>query len=598
MGLAQQMSETAIIRQLHIERFRGIENLNWNPASGMNFVLGGGDVGKTTVIEAIALLLSSSNSVILSEADYWQRKAEAGFTIRAAVSLPESSEIGQQTKFAWPWQWDGENAVPPVCPQGNGDDISDAHQPVYCLQVCGTPELEINWEIVQPNGEIDLLAATVRRKIGLVRLGGDDRNDRDLRLVYGSALDRLLADKGLRARVGRRLAEINLHESLSEEARKALSELDKALKRESLPHQLELGLTSSQGLSIGALTGLFASQSEYVSLPLASWGAGTRRMATLQIAAATESSTRITVVDEVERGLEPYRLRKLIATLQADASQSFVTTHSAVAIGATTEAHLWYLDAAGNIGNLPQKRIAPLQQRDPVTFLSRFAIICEGQTEIGFISYLLEQAIDGQFRDHGIHLADGQGNESTLSILEAMAKAHLSFAGFADHEGNAPDRWKTLKDQMNERLFQWKNGCLEENIIKLVDAEKIAELIKDEDGEFDGDRLRTLAERLGCADKDLHTIQSAVQVQGKELRTLIIAAATGDTDGASAEDVKAWKNGHSQKWFKSEVGGRELAGKMLTLNLWPALKPVLLPFLNAVRQAAGQDHLQDLAHER
>ena len=592
------MSETAIIRQLHIERFRGIESLKWNPASGMNVILGGGDVGKTTILEAIALLLSPSNSMVLAEADYWQRNADAGFTIRAAVSLPASSDIGQQAKFAWPWQWDGENAIPPVSPLGEADDIPQADEPVYCLQVCGTAELEINWEIVQPNDEIDPLSAAVRRQIGLVRLGGDDRNDRDLRLVYGSALDRLLADKGLRARVGRRLAEIDLQKNLSEDARTALSALDKTLKRESLPHNLELGLTNSQGLSIGALTGLFATRSENVSLPLASWGAGTRRMATLQIAAATESTTRVTVVDEVERGLEPYRVRKLIATLQTDASQSFVTTHSAIAVGTATQAHLWYLDAAGNIGLLPQQRIAPLQRRDPVTFLSRFSIICEGKTEIGFVSFLLNRAIRGRFHDHGIHLADGQGNESTLSVLEAIAKAGLTFAGFADHEGNAPGRWQTLKANMNERLFQWQSGCLEENVIKLVDADKLTELVKDQDGDLDGDRLRTLADRLGCAEKDLETLLSAAQAQGKELRALIIAAATGDTDGAPVGEEKAWKNGHPQKWFKSEAGGRELAAKMFALDLWPALKPVLLPFLNAVRQAAGQDHLQDLAHER
>ena len=593
------MSETAIIRQLHIKRFRGIEHLKWNPASGMNVILGGGDVGKTTILEAIALLLSPSNSMVLSEADYsgQQCRVGDGFIIRAAVSLPTSSDIGQQAKFAWPWQWDGENAVIPVCTQNDGDDIPVTDQPVYCLQVSGTPDLEINWEIVQPNDEIDLLSAAVRRKIGLVRLSGDDRNDRDLRLVYGSALDRLLADNGLRSRIGQRLAHIDLQDDLSREARIALRELDETLERESLPHKLELGLTSSRGLSIGALTGLLASQSEKVLLPLTSWGAGTRRMATLQIAAAAESSTRITVVDELERGLEPYRVCKLIATLQGDASQSFVTTHSAIAIGAATAAHLWYLDASGNIGKLPQQRIVSLQRRDPETFLSRFSIICEGQTEIGFISYLLEKATDGQFRDQGIHLADGQGNEYTLSVLETMASAGLSFAGLADHEGNATGRWQTLKTQMNERLFQWKMGCLEENIIKLVDAENLAELIKDEDGEFNGDRLRTLAERLGCEGKDLDTIQSAAQAQGKELRTLIIEAATGNTDGAPTEEKKAWKNSHSKKWFKSEAGGRELAAKMFALDVWPALKPVLLPFLNAVRMAAGQDHLQDLAHE-
>lgn len=46
-----------LIRRLTIERFRGIEGLVWHPSPGLNVLLGGGDVGKTTILEAIALLL-------------------------------------------------------------------------------------------------------------------------------------------------------------------------------------------------------------------------------------------------------------------------------------------------------------------------------------------------------------------------------------------------------------------------------------------------------------------------------------------------------------------------------------------------------------
>ncbi len=97
------MSGPAIIRQLNIERFRGIKSLKWNPADGMNVILGGGDVGKTTLLEAVALLLSPSNTLALSEADYWQRKSDDEFCIRAVRSLPSSSDITQQRKLALPW---------------------------------------------------------------------------------------------------------------------------------------------------------------------------------------------------------------------------------------------------------------------------------------------------------------------------------------------------------------------------------------------------------------------------------------------------------------------------------------------------------------
>jgi putative ATP-dependent endonuclease of OLD family len=219
------MTETPTILKLKIDRFRGIQALDWNPSSGMNIVLGGGDAGKTTILDAIALLLSPSNSLVLSEADYWQRKVEDEFVIQAVVALPASSEIGQQRKFAWPWEWNGSDALPPT-----GDEADDGRgasgQPVYRLQVRGTAELEIAWDIVQPNDDTDHLSAAVRRNIGVVRLGGDDRNDRDLRLIYGSALDRLLADKGLRARIGQRVSDIDLAANLGDEARKALEVLD------------------------------------------------------------------------------------------------------------------------------------------------------------------------------------------------------------------------------------------------------------------------------------------------------------------------------------------------------------------------------------
>jgi hypothetical protein len=60
----------------------------------------------------------------------------------------------------------------------------------------------------------------------LVRLGGDDRSDRDLRLVQGSALDHLLSDKALSSRIASKLATTEVQEELSEGAKKALDELD------------------------------------------------------------------------------------------------------------------------------------------------------------------------------------------------------------------------------------------------------------------------------------------------------------------------------------------------------------------------------------
>ncbi len=107
--MAQNMdTPKPLIRQLRIERFRGIEKLVWYPKPGVNIILGGGDVGKTTILDAIALLLNPTNTGVLSDADFWRREVDKGFCIEAVMSLPDTCGINQQTKNVWPWEWDGQ----------------------------------------------------------------------------------------------------------------------------------------------------------------------------------------------------------------------------------------------------------------------------------------------------------------------------------------------------------------------------------------------------------------------------------------------------------------------------------------------------------
>ena len=134
---------------------------------------------------------------MLSDTDYYGRKIQDGFAVEAVMTLPSDSGINFQFKPSWPWAWNGYDAVVPATDQ----DAAFGQDPVYRLRVRGTEDLELVYEIIQPDDTADSLTASLRRAIGLVRLGGDDRNDRDLRLVQGSALNRVLSDKGLRSRI-------------------------------------------------------------------------------------------------------------------------------------------------------------------------------------------------------------------------------------------------------------------------------------------------------------------------------------------------------------------------------------------------------------
>ena len=569
---------------LTIERFRGIASLNWRPSKQANIILGGGDAGKTTILDAIALLLSPVNTTTLSDADYFGRSLTDGFKIEAVFSIPPELIAAQTHKPAWPWEW---KVGALVAPSLDGD--GQAGDPVYVFRVTGTPDLELLYEIVQPNGDTDHFPAGLRRAIGVIRLSGDDRNDRDLRLVQGSALERLLSDRGLRSRLGNRVAKSEVKEELDDGAKRALAELDEAFKKKTLPDKLDLAVTGAQGVTITALIGLTADRNG-VQLPLSSWGSGTRRLAALAIAEQNQNNCPITIVDEVERGLEPYRQRTLIEKLQTGPSQVFLTTHSTTAISAASKATLWYLDHKGNLGPLDNKKIARHQERQPEAFLARFSIVVEGVTEFGFVTALLERALDAPLGRYGIIVSDGGGHETTLELLEALAEGGLLFGGFADDEnGLHATRWADVKAKLGPLLFRWTSGCLEENVIKAIPLDKLQALIGGtEDGP--GSRLRTLATRLGIEDKQFESIRAKA---GDDLVPLIVASALGSVPQDKESEKKAYKS-HAQTWFKTEAGGRELADKLLTLDVWPTFRPTLMPFINAVRTTVGLPELQDL----
>jgi hypothetical protein len=124
----------------------------------------------------------------------------------------------------------------------------------------------------------------------------------------------------------------------------------------------------------------------------------------------------------------------------------------------------------------------------------------------------------------------------------------------------------------------------------MVPDDRLEALLTDPEDQKTGMRLRTLAERLGIQEKDFATIKAKA---GSGLKALMIETALGTVPQGKEAEKKHYQS-HGQTWFKTIEGGRELAGKVFTLGLWPTLKPELLPFCNAVRKAVELDEIADL----
>src|SRR5258707_5415941 len=62
----------ARIRHILIENFRTIRNLEWFPSAGVNCLVGAGDSGKSTILDAIDCCLGARKSVPFNDADFFE----------------------------------------------------------------------------------------------------------------------------------------------------------------------------------------------------------------------------------------------------------------------------------------------------------------------------------------------------------------------------------------------------------------------------------------------------------------------------------------------------------------------------------------------
>src|SRR5688572_20338770 len=60
----------ARIRHIEITNFRCIERLHWFPSPGINCLIGPGDAGKSSILDAIDLCLGARRTVQFTDADF------------------------------------------------------------------------------------------------------------------------------------------------------------------------------------------------------------------------------------------------------------------------------------------------------------------------------------------------------------------------------------------------------------------------------------------------------------------------------------------------------------------------------------------------
>jgi putative ATP-dependent endonuclease of OLD family len=533
------------IRRVKIKRYRGVESLAWHPTAGVNCLIGPGDVGKSTVLDAIATVLTAAPGRVASEHDYFQGDTSAGFTIELMVgALDDEILRAWQVPPLWTWLPASLRAQADPDPLGEG---------VLCLRARGTDDLEIEHVVIDPSdGEIPL-SPSKRQKFGLSTMGSAVTAYRELRMSRGSLLSRNLGPEQLRGLVTEALQATrdNFHPSSEVSAR--LKQLSESLERIAPgTGELALAVLAPRGQNLLGMIGLFARRDQF-AVPLANAGLGTQQLALFTLAQLLiDGLTPLFVIDEIESGLEPFRQRDLVARIRkaiGKDGQAFITSHSPAVVGELKIEELHRLEAAPGecrVVALPVG-LDRLHRDDAEALLSRLAVLVEGLTELGLLEVLLE--CEAAMRKTsigavGIRLVDGEGQPSVFKVTAALTAAKQRFGAFLDTESVHQGKRDELVAADHVAFGTYTNArCLEEALSKQLSIDHLEELIN----------------LPGPAGHDLSTsrYQQLNHVAGKPGRQTLKAIVDEQSDRRARELFSEAAN--QGRWFKSRADGRAVA---------------------------------------
>lgn len=545
------------IRQLRVSNFRGIASLDWKPGSSFCCLIGAGDSGKSTLLDAIEAALSS-RWFSFTEPDFLSCDTSHPIVIEATVgelskALKSDERLGLYIR--------GWTAAEKLRDEPENDDES-----VLTVRLTVDATMEPAWELVCDRiKDPRVLSNRDRALFGLVRLAGEDA--RHLAWGQGSVLARLTGDNKEAAarlaeayRAARASANLGDIEALADAAEMAegFAKGLGAYVEGAYEPGLELGRS---GLSSGSI----ALHDSGVPLRLA--GLGTRRLATLAIQKSSIAEGAIVLVDEIEHGLEPHRIMGAIAQLKSDQTkaresrkpigQILMTTHSDVALGeaGADSLRVVQISRPGRVTTIAHPSspdtIRPLTRFTPRALFARRILVTEGNTELGLLLGLREKWLarhgNQPIEQSGAAIADGNG-EQACSMALSLAGLGYATAIYRDSDTLLTPTALADLSEAGVPVFEYGGGLNTEQAIFSAASDAIVQELLSYAREERGDDAIDNNLDIKLADVDIATIRGDFGMW----------EFFSDMDGAQLREAIA-EVAARKRWFKDQRIGRGLA---------------------------------------
>lgn len=570
------------IRKVEICHFRGIECLLWYPRPGINCLVGPGDSGKSTVLDAIDLCLGARRNVSFTDIDFHQLNVDTPITISVTVG---DLDEGLKDLDAYGLYVGGFHAKDRRLEGEPGRDL----ETVLTIRLTVESDLEPSWALVSERaselGQTRNLRWADRARLAPTRIGA--LAGYHLSWRRGSILNRVSSER------------VETSGALANAARRARVTFGDAVKGE-LEETLGIVKDTAQelGVSIGEsiMATLDADSVSFSSgtislhqdagVPLRALGTGSTRLLIAGLHRKSAEESAIVLVDELEYGLEPQRIVRFLGSLDAKKSNSplqvFMTTHSPVALRELSGNQLLITRPGSTKHQLLAAGVSdPIQKAlrlYPDAFLAKTIIACEGASEVGFVRGIdLHRTGKGgiAIAAQGVALVDCGGGSSDNPFERAKAFLSLGYrvAVFRDNDKEPTKGVESEFSDNGGRVFTWEKGnALEDALFMSMSDEAVGKLL---------DR--------------------AVQIHGSELIDEHIKSASGNTLDLAGIRVEGLADGYSvatrqclskaaqfkrKGWFKSVTWMEDVANDIVAPNLAGA-KSGFIAIVDAIFEWCG-----------
>lgn len=424
----------ARIRRLEIRNFRSIQFLDWVPSAGINCLIGSGDSGKSTILDAIDLCLGARRSAPFGDTDFYRLDVNEPIVINVTLGALPDTLLNLDVYGEFLRGYDA--AIGQI-----EDEPRVGFETVLTLRLTVTSDLEPSWSLYSQRAEQQGLERSLAWKeriaIAPARIGSFANTN--LSWTRGSVLNRLTDERtNLGAELARAAREARAN--FGNQADAQLAETLRVVNQTAAYLGVPIGasahaLLDAHSVSIG--DGAIALHNE-AGVPLRSLGTGSTRLLISGLQRMAAETATIALVDEVEYGLEPHRLAGLLDSLGAkDAAhplQVFMTSHSPVAIRELSGNQVFVVRAHAGHHDIRQVGVADDIQStlraDPEAFLAKSVIVCEGASEVGLVrgldQYWVGRGATSFFALGGAYVDVGGGNPDRC-FARGMALLRLGY---------------------------------------------------------------------------------------------------------------------------------------------------------------------------